>query len=154
MLFRSFVRIENMDTVKQLAVPNSSGLLVGEWPLVPPDSSTQTGRQKPAPPSALNKNVKGKTSFQQLSDVLHPGQNSIGGKKVISLVVFIDVVLRCQRTGITSLPLASSTNARTNSLPELQAKAKYATTGREGAHIKSRNLYKFIKKVKQKVYSC
>ena len=39
-----------------------------------------------------------------LSDVLHPGQNSIGGKKDLWLVVFNDVVLRHQRTGITSPP--------------------------------------------------
>ena len=88
-----------------------------------------------------------------LSDVLHPGQNSIGGKKDLWLVVFNDVVLRHQRTGITSLPLVSSTNSSTNSLQELQVNAKYATTERKGVHTKPRNLYKFIK-VKQKVYSC
>ena len=149
----AFTRMETMDTVKQLVVPKSSRLLVEERPIVPPDSSTQTSRQKPAPPSALNENVKGKTSFRRLSDVLHPGQNIIGGKKGLGLVVFNDIVLRCQRKGITSLPLASSTNSRTNSSLELQAKTKYATTGRKRMHSKSRDLYKFIK-VKQKVYSC
>ena len=77
----TFARIENMDTVKQLAVPKSSRLLVEERPTVPPDSFTQTGRQKPAPLTALNENVKGETSFWRLSDVLHPGQNSIGRNK-------------------------------------------------------------------------
>ena len=57
----AFARSKTMDIVKQLVVPKSSRLLVEEQPIVPPDSSTQTGRQKPAPPSALNKNVKGKT---------------------------------------------------------------------------------------------
>ena len=80
-------------------------------------------------------------------------QNIIGGKKDLWLVVLIMLSLRCQRTSITSLPLASSTNSRTNSLPELQAKTKYATTGHKRMHSKPRNLYKFIK-VKQKVYSC
>ena len=82
--------------------------------VVPPDSSTQTGRQKIAPPSALSENAKGKTSFRQLSNILHPGQNSIGGKKGTWLVVFNDAVLQCQRTSTTSFPLVSSTNSRTN----------------------------------------
>ena len=93
-----------MDTVKQMAVPKSSRLLVEERALVPPDSSTQMGRQNPVLPSVLNKEVKGKTSSRRLTDILHPGHNSIGGKKDLWLVVFNDVVLRCQRTGITSLP--------------------------------------------------
>ena len=62
----AFTRIENVDTVKQLAVPKSSRLLVEKRALVPPDSSTQTGRQNPALPSALNKILKGKTSFRRL----------------------------------------------------------------------------------------
>ena len=128
-------------------------LLVEERPIVPPDSFAQTGRQKPAPLSALNENVKGETSFRRLGDVLHPGQNSIGRNRGPWLVVFNDVVLQCQTTSITSFPLASSTNSRTNSLPELQAKAKYATTRSGGMHTNPRNLHRFIK-VKQKVYSC
>lgn len=59
------------------------------------------------------------------------------------MVVFNDVVLRCQRTGTTSLPLVSSTNSRTNSLPDMQGKSKYATAS--GRHTRPRNLYKFIK---------
>ena len=43
-------RMKNMDTVKQLATPKSSRLLVEERPIVPPDSSTQAGRRKPAHP--------------------------------------------------------------------------------------------------------
>ena len=68
-------------------------------------------------------------------------------------VVLNDVILLCQRTGITSLPLASSTNSSTNLLKELQVKAKYATIERKGVRTKPRNLYKFIN-VKQKVYGC
>ena len=88
--------------------------------------------------------VKGKSSFKRLSDVL-PGSNGMGSKKDQWLVVFNDVILRCQRTGTTSLPLVSATNSRTNSLPELQGKAKYATTGRRNSQGKPRNLYKFLK---------
>lgn len=142
----AFARIEGLEKVRQLALPKPSRLLVEERSLNPP-ASAPTGSSRLAPPSAAAaaKNVKGKSSFRRLSDVLQPGSNSVGGKKDLWLVAFNDVVLRCQRTGITSLPLATSTNARTNSLPELQAKAKYATTGRRGTHTKPRNLYKFIK---------
>ena len=106
--YDAFARMENMDTIKQLAVPKSSRLLGRMNMVVPPDSSTQTGRQKPAPPSALNENVKGETSFRRLSDVLHPGQNSIGGNKGPWLVAFNDVVLQWKRTGITSFPLSTT----------------------------------------------
>lgn len=147
----AFARIEGLEKVKQLALPKPSRLLVEERMLSPPASSAQSnspkGSSSLAPPSAgaAAKNVKGKSSFRRLSDVLQPGSSGVGGKKDLWLVAFNDVVLRCQRTGITTLPLASSTNSRTNSLPELQAKAKYATTGRRGLHTKPRNLYKFIK---------
>jgi hypothetical protein len=138
-----FARIEGLDKVKQLALPKPSRVLVEER-LYLPSGSTQNGSTKSTstPPSAMA--VKGKTSFKRLSDVLHSG-TGIGGKKDLWLVVFNDVVLQCQRTGTTSLPLVSATNSRTNSLPDLQGKAKYATTGRRAAHTKPRNLYKFLK---------
>jgi hypothetical protein len=41
----------------------------------------------------------------------------------IVVVMFNDVVLQCQRTGTTSLPIASTAASRTNSLQELQGKA-------------------------------
>ncbi|KAI0375026.1 Dbl domain-containing protein [Pilatotrama ljubarskyi] len=144
-----FARIEGLDKVKQLMVPKPSRVLVEERPLVGVNPLTDPSMAKPStspPPTAGNpKNVKGKTSFKRLSDVLQAGSSGIGGKKDLWLVVFNDVVLRCQRTGTTSLPLVSATNSRTNSLPELQGKAKYATTGRRSSHTKPRNLYKFIK---------
>ncbi|KAI9065151.1 Dbl domain-containing protein [Trametes sanguinea] len=149
-----FARIEGLDKVKQLMVPKPSRVLVEERPLtgVNPLSlegnNTSTGgvsRPSPPPASQNAKNVKGKTSFKRLSDVLQAGSAGVGGKKDLWLVVFNDVVLRCQRTGTTSLPLVSATNSRVNSLPELQGKAKYATTGRRSSHTKPRNLYKFIK---------
>ncbi|KAI5122062.1 hypothetical protein M0805_006046 [Coniferiporia weirii] len=145
----AFARIDGLEKVRQLALPKSSRLLVEERPLVQP-SQTQSQpsvQMRPPPPTAgAGKNVKGKSSFRRLSDVLqHNNSSSVGGKKDMWLVVFNDVVLRCQRTGITTLPLASPTNSRTNSLPELQSKTKYATTGRRSAHTKPRNMYKFIK---------
>lgn len=110
-------------------------------------SSTQTnGSPKTSsPPPVFNaKAVKGKTSFKRLSDILQ--STGVGGKKDLWLVVFNDVVLRCQRTGTTSLPFVAATNSRTTSLPELQGnnKAKYASTGRRNTHTKPRNMYKFL----------
>ena len=148
-----FARIESLDKVKQLMVPKPSRVLVEERPVVGVNPLTdptraESSRFTASPPlsSQNSKNVKGKTSFKRLSDVLQSGSSGIGGKKDLWLVVFNDVVLRCQRTGTTSLPLVSgSANSRANSLPELQGKAKYATTGRRGPTTKPRNLYKFLK---------
>ena len=140
----ALARIDGLEKVKQLAAPKASRLLVEERQLVPPPSQTQSQPMRAAASSSPSKNIRGRSSFRKLGEVLQ--QNSYGfGKKDLWLVSFNDVVLRCQRTGITSLPLVSSTTSRTNSLPELQAKAKYATTGRKGTNTKPRNLYKFIK---------
>lgn len=142
-----FARIEGLDKVKQLAIPKPSRLLLEERQIIVGRegsvSSSSPKGQSPPPVMAM-KNVKGKTSFRRLSDVLGTG-SGMGGKKDLWLVVFNDVVLRCQRTGTTSLPLVSNTNSRTNSLPEMQGKSKYATSGRRNSHTKPRNLYKFIK---------
>lgn len=144
-----FARIEGLDKVKQLAVPKPSRLLVEERQILSfASASGNSGSPSmSSPPPAYNgKGVRGKTSFKRLSDVLNTG-TGVGGKKDLWLVVFNDVVLQCQRTGTTSLPLVAATNSRTNSLPELQGsgKAKYATTGRRSSQTKPRNLYKFLK---------
>lgn len=139
-----FARIEGLDKVKQLAIPKPSRLLLEERQIIVGREGSVSSSPKGSspPPVMAMKNVKGKTSFRRLSDVLGSG---MGSKKDLWLVVFNDVVLRCQRTGTTSLPLVSSTNSRTNSLPEMQGKSKYATSGRRNSHTKPRNLYKFIK---------
>ncbi|KAG6333122.1 hypothetical protein ID866_5962 [Astraeus odoratus] len=138
-------RIEGLDKVKQLATPKPSRLLIEERQLFAVGRDGSGSPKGSTPPSAIaNKNVKGKTSLRRLSDVLGQG-SGVGGKKDLWLVVFNDVVLKCQRTGTTSLPMVSSTNSRTNSLPDMQGKSKYATTGRRNSHTKPRNLYKFIK---------
>jgi hypothetical protein len=136
-------RIEGLDKVKQLAAPKPSRVLVEERVLTPRESSDAS---KPSPPPAgTTKAVRGKSSFKRLSDVLQSG-GGVGGKKDMWLVVFNDVVLRCQRTGTTSLPLGSAhASSRTNSMPEIQGKSKYATTGRRNSSTRPRNLYKFIK---------
>ncbi|RDB20988.1 hypothetical protein Hypma_011526 [Hypsizygus marmoreus] len=143
-----FARIEGLDKVRQLALPKPSRVLIEERQCNPtPGMNTLSGSPKPSsPPPVINaKGVRGKSSFKRLSDVLHSGSSGIGGKKDLWFVVFNDVVLQCQRTGTTSLPLVAATTSRTNSLPELQGKAKYATTGRRNLQTKPRNLYKFIK---------
>lgn len=132
-----FARIEGLDKVRQLALPKPSRVLLEERLYL---STSQNSRGSAAPPSAMA--MKGKSSFKRLSDVLHSG-TGVGGKKDLWLVVFNDVVLQCQRTGQTTLPLVSSTNSRTSSLPE--GKSKYATNSRRNSHTKPRNLYKFLK---------
>ncbi|KAJ7219216.1 hypothetical protein GGX14DRAFT_590799 [Mycena pura] len=139
-----FARIEGLDKVKQLALPKPSRVLVEERQSTPGGSGLSPPKSSSPPPVMANKGVRGKSSFKRLSDVLHTG-SGIGGKKDLWLVVFNDVVLQCQRTGTTSLPLVASTYSRTTSLPELQGRSKYATTGRRNSHTKPRNLYKFLK---------
>ncbi|KAG8998691.1 hypothetical protein FRB95_012186 [Tulasnella sp. JGI-2019a] len=166
-----FARIEGLEKVKMLAIPKPSRVLVEEKVFFAGDDLTLTGTSSRATspptstlvngfsPSGHTKNVKTKSSLKRLSDVL-PGSagrsNAIGGKNDLWLVKFNDVVLLCQRTGMTSLPLvttnvtpgavATSSNAagRANSLPDY-GKSKYATTGRRNQQVKPRNLYKFIK---------
>ena len=137
-------RIEGLDKVKQLAAPKPSRVLVEERILTPRESGDVAKPLSP-PPTGTAKAVKGKTSFKRLSDVLQGNGGGVGGKKDMWLVVFNDVVLRCQRTGTTSLPLGSAHASRTTSLPEIQGKSKYATTGRRNSSARPRNLYKFIK---------
>ncbi|KAF5315756.1 hypothetical protein D9611_004621 [Ephemerocybe angulata] len=138
-----FARIEGLDKVRQLALPKPSRVLIEER-LCAPGSSPLNGSSKPSsPPPVIPKGVRGKSSFKRLSDVL--SNNGIGGKKDLWFVVFNDVVLQCQRIGTTSLPLVASLNSRAMSLPDVQGKSKYATTGRRNSYTKPRNLYKFIK---------
>lgn len=143
-----FARIEGLEKVRQLAQPKPSRILVEERQCAPTLGSIGPGGYgSPTPPPTMinGKNVRGKSSFKRLSDVLNPNSGGIGGKKDLWFVVFNDVVLQCQRTGTTSLPLVAHTASRTNSLPEFQGKAKYATTGRRNSTTRPRNLYKFLK---------
>lgn len=146
--------------LQALAAPKASRQLIKEKPLfspvspstTPPSTGSKPGSSSLAPPP--DKKVAPKSSFRRFSDVLQPGGTSanptLGGKKDLWLVSFNDVVLRCQRTGTTTLPLVSSSSAgsttgRTHSLPELQGKGKYGTVGRRSVQTKPRNMYKFLK---------
>ena len=136
-------RIEGIDKVKELAVPKPSRVLVEERILTPRELSDSSKPSSPLP-VGTTKAKRGKTSFKRLSDVLQNGGGGVGGKKDMWLVVFNDVVLRCQRTGTTSLPLGSAYASQANSLPELQGKCEDATT-RRNSTAQPRNLYKYIK---------
>ena len=138
-----FGRIEGLDKVKQLMLPKPSRVLVEERPaLAVNDSGKPTSPPPVAKPPAA---VKGKTSFKRLSDVLQTNSSGIGGKRDQWLVVFNDVVLRCQRTGTTSLPMGSASSARSAPAPDPQSKNKFGTERRRTSQVKPRNLYKFIK---------
>jgi hypothetical protein len=83
--------------------------------------------------SNVNKTVR------RLSDLVHGSgdkdgkkQPSIGSKRDVWLVAFTDVVLRCQRVGVTKLPLGAAHSAKAN---------KRAVT----LEKRERNLYKFLK---------
>ena len=139
-----FARIEGLDKVRQLALPKPTRVLLEERSCAIGLGSPFNIAKPSSPPPVVNaKAVRGKSSFKRLSDVLTP--SAITGKKDLWFVVFNDVVLQCQRTGTTCLPLVAATNSRTTSLPEFQGKTKYATTGRRTTVTKPRNLYKFIK---------
>ncbi|KAJ8520406.1 hypothetical protein ONZ45_g2746 [Pleurotus djamor] len=145
-----FARIEGLEKVKQLAMPKPSRVLVEERPCFPQTAQTSlgggSGKPSSPPPVSAAKGVRGKSSFKRLSDVLSSNTNGVGGKKDLWLVVFNDVVLQCQRTGTTSLPLVSGSSSRTTSMPELQgSKGKYGTASRRHSQLKPRNLYKFLK---------
>jgi len=147
-----FARIDGLEKDKILAVFKPSRMLIEERPL---DATSYDPPTKGTPPFAIggatspsgNKIllVTKKTSFRRISEVLQPSaEKGVGGKKDLWLVVFNDVVLRCQRTGVTSLPLATTTNSRASSAPEMQAKSKHGTT-RRAPPVRTRNLYRFIK---------
>ena len=63
--------------------------------------------------------MRTESPFKRLSDVLR----WLWLQEGFVVVVFNDLVLQCQRTGTTSLPIASTAASRTNSLQELQGKA-------------------------------
>lgn len=134
-------RIKGLDKVIQFAVPKPSRVLVEERMLNPRES---TDASKASPPAGVTGAVKKRNSFRLSSDLLRSG-SGIGSRKDIWLVVFNDVELRCQRTGITSFPLGASYSSSAISLSETQGKSKYATAGRRNSSARPRNLYRFIK---------
>lgn len=80
--------------------------------------------------------LKGQKSFRRLSDMIgsEGKEPTMGSKRDVWLVVFSDVILRCQRVGVTRM----STSTFSSSSKD-KKKARRSLPGRE------RNLYKFIK---------
>ena len=134
-------RIEGLDRVKRLAGPKPSRVLVEERIR---ESSDDASKALPPPLAGTTRAVRGKT-FKRLSDVLQEGGGDSGGKKDIWLVIFNDVVLRCQRTGTTSLPLGAACSSKAISLSGPQGGRKFNTIGRWNPSGRLRNLYKFIR---------
>ena len=137
-----FARIKGLDKVKQFAVPKPSRVLVKEVIL---DLRVSSDASKASqPPIGLTRAVGGKASFKRLSDVLQSSEGGISSQKDVWLVVFNDVVLRCQRTGITTLPLGAVHSSKANSRSE-RGRYKYATTSHLNSSARPRNLYRFIR---------
>ena len=135
-------RIEGLDNVQQLAVPKASRILIEEQMVAPEEWSDNS---KSSPGTWI---TTGSSSFKRFNDVPQSGGGGLGGEKDIWLVIFNDVVLRCRRTGMTSIPLGathSSKADKADSLSEPEGNPKYATTGRTNSSAQLRNLYKFIK---------
>jgi hypothetical protein len=132
-----------------LAAPKPSRLLIEEKPQEGSFADQASKAQSP-PPGSFDKmkGVKNKGSFRRISEVIgsREAKDGIGSKRDLWRVVFNDVVLLCQRTGTTTLPLSTTTSSRANSLPDAQGKSKHAPTGkRVSAQTRARNLYRFLK---------
>lgn len=131
-------RIRGLDKVIQFAIPKPSRVLVEERMLNHKESSD----------AKITRAVGRKGSFKLPSDILRSrGGVSIESRKDVWLVVFNDVVLRCQRIGMTSNPLGGAHSSKPSFLSELRDISRYATVtdGHRNSSTRPRNLYKFIK---------
>ena len=125
-------------------------------------TSQRGGRWSGSSQSGLRAALRNKRSYRRLSDFLasEDGANGVskapamGSKKDLWLVRFSDVEIKCQRIGVTALPMVSTAALRTADAAELggndfaarskdsreRLKALRNTTLR----AKTRNLYKFV----------
>ncbi|KAJ4488088.1 hypothetical protein J3R30DRAFT_892454 [Lentinula aciculospora] len=125
---------------------------------IPATSTTSTTTTPPVNPIQPKKS---KSSFRRLSDALTPtttttttSSSHLGNKKPFSkkdlwLVVFNDVVLLCQRTGVTTMPIwrggmGMEGNGGGKDLGGKGGK-EVLGPGRKQLRVKPRNLYKFLK---------
>ncbi|CDZ97204.1 Dbl homology (DH) domain [Phaffia rhodozyma] len=151
-----FARIEGLEREKMLMIPNPSRLILEEYPCGPDGSkiSTTTTTTNATTTAAISRRStpaqtkgkdKDKTNIRRIGEMLRPSHGSGSGTpNDLWIVRFNDVSLLCQRTGTTSLPLASATS-RSPSLPELNAPNRVTATGRRPHQIRPRNIYRFIK---------
>jgi hypothetical protein len=131
-------RIRGLDKVIQFSIPKPSRVLVEERMLNPKESND----------AKITRAVGRKGSFKLSSNVRRSSSGiGIDSKKDVWLVVFNDVVLRCQRIGITSNPMGGAHSSKPTFLSELRDISRYATaTDRcRNSSARPRNLYKFIK---------
>lgn len=87
------------------STPSSGGI-----PSSLPGGSGSTGK---AAPSGLRAAIKSKRSYRRLSDFLSTDDKSskapsMGSKNDLWIIRFSDVEIKCQRVGVTALPMASS----------------------------------------------
>lgn len=93
------------------STPNSSSPPSGvDAPRGLPGGSGSTGK---AASSGLRAAIKSKRSYRRLSDFLQTDEKSskapsMGSKNDLWIVRFSDVEIKCQRVGVTALPMASS----------------------------------------------
>jgi hypothetical protein len=124
--------------------PRSDRLLMEETQVWTPPGNRRTfsdaGRSSVTPDGQL----KEKRSIHRLSDLMSSDnkQPALGSKRDIWLVVFSDVVIRCQRTGVTDLPMGSL------GFGTGRDKSKW----KKGIRPRQRNLYKFVKVEKREMY--
>lgn len=141
---------------KALMVPQSDRFLMSEEPVWQPIAGKEKrtlsdvagGERTASPISPVAPNgkkekstidrlriLKGQKSLRRLSDMVATDgkQPSMGSKRDIWLVVFSDVILRCQRVGVTRMSTSYP------SIPKDKQKS------RRMLPVQERNLYKFIK---------
>jgi hypothetical protein len=135
--------------IQVLAVFKPSRLIIDERPQEGSFADPNAKSMPPVTGANRDRAVKTKSSFRRISEGVlgsREDKNGLGSKRDLWLVVFNDVVLLCQRTGTTTLPLSTTMNTRANSLPDTQGKVKHATTGkRVSSQVRPRNLYRFLK---------
>ena len=126
-------RIDGLDKVKQLAALKPSRFLVEER-RVPAGSSG----------SGFNGVEDGRCTFERPGVGLQ-SEDWIGEDRDLWLVVFNDVVLRCQRIATVSLPGWGAIWSKAIQTPEEAQRAVYPTTTiRTRPLLKPGNLYKFL----------
>ncbi|SPO44702.1 uncharacterized protein PSANT_02388 [Moesziomyces antarcticus] len=127
-------------------------------------SGLRSGRRGNSSQSGLRAALRNKRSYRRLSDFLSAEQGgggsskapTMGSKKDLWLVRFSDVEIKCQRIGVTALPMVSTAALRTadddTTTSELTDFAASSKDSRERLkalrsttlRAKTRNLYRFI----------
>ena len=123
-------RIDGFDITEQFALPKYPRVLIEERAV-----SFESGVLPPG-------QAGGNPLFQWLSDVSLAGRY---GNLDLWFVVFNDVVLRCRRTGTTSLPRWGVYSPRTDSIQQTKGTATLDNVARTKPQSNPRNLYKFLK---------